>query len=134
VCYDPDNLLRIHVALTKPIKKQTKEALIMELEDTMEMWLAEKGWQIGDDTYISHKLMFHYALLINANGNGYEQRYCYKNLPLLVKAVEEFKETGKLRYWHKDHSNNKSVNGKYLYEAGMLTEPKYSIGEVDWVV
>lgn len=106
----------------------------MDLEDIMELWLAEKGWEIEEDTFISHKLMFHYALLINASGQGYEQRYCYKNLSLLTKAMEEFKETGKLRHWHKDHSKDISVKGKYLYPAGMLQKPEYSIGEVDWVV
>ena len=78
--------------------------------------------------------MFHYALLVNPHGGGYEQRYCYKNLPLLVKAIEEFKTTGKLRYWHKDHSNNISVIGCHKYEAGVLQEPVNSIGIVDWVV
>jgi hypothetical protein len=106
----------------------------MDNEQLADLWLAEKHWTIDDNLYISHRLMFHYALLINPNREGYEHRYCYKNLALLTKAIEEFKETGKLRYWHKDHSNNISVNGKYLYESGMLTEPKYAIGEVDWVV
>lgn len=105
-----------------------------EIKDLMEMWNAEISWIIGDDIYFSHKLIFHYALLVNPNAHGYEQRYCYKNLPLLVKAVEELKETGKLRYWHKDHTNGISVNGNKLYEQGMLQEPKFSIGEVDWEV
>ncbi len=104
------------------------------LEDVMEEWLAEKGWVIDDNIYVSHKLMFHYALLVNPSltGFGYEQRYCYKNLALLEKAIEEFKETGKLRYWHKDHTKGISVKGKHLYPDGMLQEPEYAIGEVDW--
>jgi hypothetical protein len=106
----------------------------MDLDDVMEMWLAEKGWEIDGDTYVSHKLMFHYALLVNAHQTGYEQRYCYKNLALLTKAMEELKETGKLRYWHKDHSKNISVVGKHKYEAGAHQIPEYSIGEVDWSV
>lgn len=106
----------------------------MDLESTMEQWLAQKGWEIGDNIFISHKLMFHYALLVNPHGAGYEQRYCYKNLDLLTKAMDELKETGRLRYWHKDHSKGISVKGKYLYPQGMLQEPEYSIGEVDWVV
>lgn len=106
----------------------------MELDDAVELWCAKQGWEIGGDVYISHKLMFHYALLVNPNREGYEHRYCYKTFPLLVKAMEEFKETGKLRYWHKDHSNNISVKGKYLYPSGMLQEPKHAIGEIDWVV
>jgi hypothetical protein len=98
------------------------------------MWLAEKAWKIKEDLYLSHKLMFHYALLVNPTDLGYEHRYCYKNLALLEMAMEEFKETGKLRHWHKDHSNNISVVGSHKYEAGMLQEPEYAIGEVDWVV
>ena len=107
---------------------------MMELESVMEHWLAEKGWEFDGDIYVSHKLMFHYALLVNPNGQGYEQRYCYKNLALMTKAMLELPETGKLRYWHKDHSADVSVKGKYLYPAGMLQEPEYSIGEVDWEV
>lgn len=106
----------------------------MLLEETMEHWLAEKGWEIDGDTYISHKLMFHYALLINPNGAGYEQRYCYKDLGLLTQAIEEFKATGKLRHWHKDHSKNISVMGSHLYPPGVQHLPENSIGEVDWVV
>jgi hypothetical protein len=105
-----------------------------ENENLKVMWFAEKAWEIGDDLYLSHKLMFHYALLVNPTDLGYEHRYCYKNLALLVKAMEEFKETGKLRYWHKDHSNNISVVDKYLYEQGVWQKPENSIGEVDWVI
>jgi hypothetical protein len=105
-----------------------------ELEAVMKEWLGEKGWVIDDNIYISHKLMFHYALLINPSlsGFGYEQRYCYKNLPLLVKAIEEFKETGKLRYWQKDHSNNISVVGNKMYPPNSHHIPENAIGEVDW--
>ncbi len=106
----------------------------MELDEAMKIWDGHQGWQINDDIYVAHKLMFHFALLVNPNGNGYEQRYCYKNLDLMAKAMSEFLATGKLRYWHKDHSANVSVKGKYLYPSGMLQEPKYSIGEVDWEV
>lgn len=107
----------------------------MTLNDSMKLWFAEKGWQIDDDIYISHKLMFHYALLVNPNGQGYEQRYCYKNLTLLTKAMEEFKDTGKLKYWHKDHSKNISVKGNLLFpEGAWQDDPKQAIGEVDWVV
>lgn len=106
----------------------------MDLESIMKLWLAEKGWEIGDDIFVSHKLMFHYALLVNPSGHGYEQRYCYKNLALMNQAMDELKETGRLKYWHKDHSKGISVKGKYLYPSGMLQEPEYSIGEVDWEV
>jgi len=106
----------------------------MELDETMEHWLAEKGWAFNDNIYISHKLMFHYALLVNPNQGGYEHRYCFKNLELLVMAMEEFKRTGKLRHWHKDHSNNISVVGSHLYEPGVITEPINAMGMVDWVV
>jgi len=106
----------------------------MELEQAMEWWNAEKGWEVNDDIYISHKLMFHYALLVNPHGGGYEQRYCYKDLFLLNVAMEEFKATGKLRHWHKDHSKNISVKGSHLYPPGMLQEPENAIGEVDWVI
>jgi hypothetical protein len=106
----------------------------MELEEAMELWLAEKGWDFDGNVFISHKLIFHYALLVNPNEQGYEHRYCYKNLPLLIKAMEEYGETRELRHWHKDHSNNISVAGNKLYEAGMLQEPEYAIGEVDWMV
>ena len=106
----------------------------MELEELKKNWMAEKHWLIGDDIYLCHKLRFHYALLVNPNAHGYEHRYCYKNLGLMTKAMEEFKETGKLRYWHKDHSNGISVNGKYLYPQGAWQIPEHSIGEVDWVV
>ena len=104
------------------------------IKDLMEMWLSEISWVIGDDIYMSHKLMFHYALLVNPNAHGYEQRYCYKNLALMEKAMSEFKETGKLRYWHKDHSSNVSVVGNKLYKEGVLQIPEYSFGEVDWEV
>ena len=106
----------------------------MELNEAMEHWLAEKGWAVNDDVYISHKLMFHYALLVNPNQGGYEQRYCFKNLELLVRAMEEFKTTGKLRYWHKDHSKNISVVDNQMYAAGDQQVPENSIGEVDWIV
>ena len=78
--------------------------------------------------------MFHYALLVNPNHHSYDHRYCYKDLALMTKAMDEFKETGRLRYWHKDHTNNISVIGNQLYRQGVLQIPEYSIGEVDWVV
>ncbi len=106
----------------------------MDNKALAKQWLAEKYWVIDDILYMSNKLMFHYSLLIDVSEHTYEQRYCYKDLALLTKAVEEFKTTGQLRYWHKDHTKGISVKGKYLYTQGMLQEPEYSMGEVDWVV
>lgn len=89
--------------------------------------------RMGDDLYVIVPLMYHVALMKNPLPfGGCEHRWCYKSGPLAKQALEEFKESGKLRYWHKDWTNNKSVKDGLLYEAGMYQHPDYAVGEVDW--
>lgn len=106
----------------------------IELEQMMQCWGATDGWIIDGEMYIAQKLMFHWALLINSTEYGHEQRYCYKDLALIKTAMKEFIDTGKLRYWHKDHTKNISVVGSLTYAAGAHQIPEYAIGSVDWLV
>lgn len=103
-------------------------------EHVKRLWNSDKGWIVGDDIFVAHKLMFHWALLVNPNEHGYEHRYCYQTLNVMEKAMTIYIATGELKLWKKDHTNNISVKGKYLYESGMLQEPEYAIGEVDWEI
>lgn len=90
--------------------------------------------QVGDDIFVIQRLMYHCSLLINPMElGGYEQRYCYHNVELATIALEEYKDTGKFRYWKKDHTKNISVGCKNkLFNSGDLQTPENAIGEVDW--
>ena len=106
-----------------------------DLATLMEHWNAEKSWVVGEDLFFSHRLMFHYALLVNPSDAGYEYRYCYKNLALIEFAMEEYERTGKLRYWHKDHSANLSVVGNLLFPQGAnYKDADQAVGSVDWTI
>lgn len=104
-----------------------------ELDKMIELWGGDLGWEYDGDIYIAQRLMFHYALLINSNEYGHEQRYCYKDLRLIELAAKEQRKTGKLRYWHKDHTKNESVVKNYLFPAGAFhDDTNQAIGKVNW--
>lgn len=93
-------------------------------------WIGE----VDGDIVMIYLLMFHCAVLINPSPiAGYEQRYCYHNPDIAMKAISEYEKTGDWRYWKKDHTANVSVAcGNKLFKAGDLQVPERAIGEVDW--
>lgn len=85
--------------------------------------------------FIVMPLLYHYALLVEPNLTGYEQRYCYANLSLISKALREYDDDGVLKYWHKDHTKGLSVScGNLLFEPGVLHQKGLEVGEVSWSV
>lgn len=78
--------------------------------------------------------MFHVAVLTNPTtcGWGHDHRYCYASEDAAKFAIEEFKETGELKYWKKDHTNNISIKDGYAYAAGNLQIPEYSEYKAEW--
>lgn len=106
-----------------------------EIEAIKKLWGCPVVWQIGDDLYASHPLMFHWALLVNPDpqGLGYEDRFCYKTPDLIKLAISELRVTGRLRYWHKHHTKGHSLNGNLLFPEGACQDyPEQAIGKVDW--
>jgi hypothetical protein len=104
-----------------------------ELDQMISVWGGDLGWIYEGDIYVAQRLMFHYALLINPTEFGHEQRYCYKDLRLIELAAKEQRSTGKLRYWHKDHTKNQSVIGNYLFPAGAFHEDTdQALSKVNW--
>lgn len=89
---------------------------------------------VGEDIVMIYSLAFHSALLINpVPTGGYEQRYCYHNRDIALKAISEAKVSGKYRYWKKDHSKNISVDcGNLLFSEGTRHIEGNEIGKVDW--
>ena len=105
-----------------------------KLEEMKKLCHALDGWEIDGSIWLVTPLMFHVSLVIDVNElSYYEQRFCYKDLALAQKAVKEYMETGKLRYWHKDHTKNLSVKNGYLFPPGAFQDDiKQAIGIVDW--
>lgn len=85
------------------------------------------------DVFCITELMFHVSLLINPHPIcGYEDRYCFHNTELAIRAIEEYKSTGELKYWKKHHTKNISVVGRYAYPPGAFHIPKNALYQVDW--
>lgn len=116
-------------SVVNPIRSERDE-LDEEQKAFVELWEPEEYWVVDGELWVSHKLIFHYALLTGFNGKHYEQRYCYETLPLMVKAMAEFKETGQLRYWHKDHTRDLVVHDGKLFKHCHMQGKQ--VGTVDW--
>ena len=106
---------------------------MIKLSEMEKHWIALDGWKVDGSIWLVTQLMFHVSLIIDVNAYSYEQRFCFKDLALAQKAVEEYISTGKLRYWHKDHTKNISVKNGYLFPPGAdQDEIDQAIGIVDW--
>lgn len=86
----------------------------------------------GDVLMIS-PLMYHVAVYVNPDiGGGFEDRYCIPNVPLAVKAITEFKQTGTMRYWQKHWNQRISIKGNLAFNTGDLMTSENALYQVDW--
>lgn len=98
-----------------------------------EQWQAVDGAEIDGDLYLVCKLIFHVMVIVNPEEVSHGDRFCYHNVDLAMRALNEKKENGgPLRYWKKYHSKGISVGGSLLYRDGDLQTPENAIGSVDW--
>lgn len=98
-------------------------------------YAVEKVITINQDDFIVLRLMFHFALIVNPTRDGYEHRYCYKDLDVIRKALREYQSNGVLKYWHKDHCKGLSVAcGNLLFAPGSNCVAGNEVGSVDWTV
>ncbi|MBO9492107.1 hypothetical protein J7384_17225 [Endozoicomonas sp. G2_1] len=109
------------------------------MNDKIKAWCehtdSQKGWEIDGVIYLAHKLMFHWALLIDPDPFGYSDRYCFASLELIEKAIEEFKRDGVLRYWHKYHTKNHIVRGNLVFnQADFPYKPEDALYSVDFEI
>lgn len=86
------------------------------------------------DNWAIQKLIYHVALYINPESDGsniwHDERYCYINQATATAAVDHFDESGEWLWFQKIHHLNQSVNGRYLYQSGILQLPEYAIREL----
>ncbi|SHH58697.1 hypothetical protein [Ferrimonas marina] len=92
-------------------------------------------WRHGNDLYVGHRLLFHWALLKNpVVMGGQEDRHCYFDVETIERGLQGLLDTGELMFWHKWHTKNLTVNGSHLYPPGVKHEPQFAIDTVPWVV
>lgn len=90
---------------------------------------------VNDTVFIVLRMLYDYALLVNPTLTGYEERFCYRDLKLIDKALREYKERAELRYWHKNHSKELTVAcGNLLFKSGAKQCAGEECGTVDWIV
>lgn len=98
------------------------------------IWDAIFAMKYRGDVYAVMPLIFHVAVLVNPNQEGYEHRYCFKDAQTAILALLAMEVHGKLRLWHKDHTRNLSVLGNKLYKSGYREIPENVVGIVDWTI
>lgn len=94
------------------------------------IWFCE----IGDDQYVIIPLMFHCSLLVNPKPiGGYEERYCFSNPAIAIKAIQELEQNNQeLKYWQKHHNKGISIKGTFAYKNGEHQIPEHALYQVDW--
>ncbi len=98
-------------------------------DDVGALWYTEHD----GDLFCVAPLIFHVSLLINPKPfGGYDDRYCYHNPFIAIKAVNEFINTGQMRYWKKHHTKNISIIGNHAYPPGVKQIPENALHVVDW--
>jgi len=90
----------------------------------------------GDEDFMIVPLAFHVSLLLNPHqSGGNEQRWCYHNADSAKRAFDHYKETGKMRFWKKDHTADISIAcGNLAFNAGVRQVAGQELYEVDWNV
>lgn len=79
------------------------------------------------------KLIAHAALYVDHLTSGdYEDRYCLSNVDLAVRAIEEYKTTGEVRYWQKHHNQRLRVIGDLMFHESDPPIPECSLRCVPW--
>ena len=91
---------------------------------------------VADQDFIIMPLAFHVALIQNPQPvGGYEERYCFHNKEIALIALEEFKNSGKIKYWKKWHSKDISIAcGNLAFKQGVLHTKGQEAYSVDWNV
>lgn len=85
------------------------------------------------DFFIVVPLMFHVAVYVNPDVfNNAQDRYCFINEKLAEKAIDEYLDSGVMRYWQKHHNENISIEGEYAYPSGVHNIPENALYKVDW--
>lgn len=110
--------------------KQNPEEVIQLTEHYQPDWIHQD--ETGD-IFMIVPLLYHVALYINHKLlGGQDDRYCFHNKEVAIKAANEFIQTGEMRYWQKWHNKNISISGSYAYPPHVFHTPENSIYKVDW--
>lgn len=106
----------------------------MDIEELIKETGAVWGKHVKDNDFVIVELAFHVGLLLNPQASsGYEERYCFYNSHLAMKAVDEYIDTGEIKYWHKWHNKGISIEcGNLMFENGVLQEKGNECGDVNW--
>lgn len=112
----------------------TETEIAQEDEAFRSIFGATKILRIEDTTFIIVELAFHDAIFVEPNINGgFEDRYCMMSMALAERAIEEYRHSGKIRYWQKHHNKGISIAcGSFAFAPGVLHIPENALFEVDW--
>lgn len=104
----------------------------------MDLLQTIRKWRLSYHTIYQNKiigitpLLFDVSVLVNADRDGYRERYCYHNEELALKAIEHFKTYGEWKWYKKDNTNNITIVGKYAYGSRTAHLPDNALYEVEW--
>jgi hypothetical protein len=106
----------------------------MELKEICELNQGVHYETVNDTNFVIRPLFNHVALLVEPTScGGYEDRYCISNEELAKLTIEEFRLTGKIKYWQKHHNLGITIScGNLAFNEGELQAKGREIFTVDW--
>lgn len=89
--------------------------------------------EVNEDIFAIIPLAYHCAIYVNPHeSGGCEERLCYYNIDLALIAIEEYSKTNTMKYWHKHHNKNISIDGNAAYRSGDHQIAGNELYFVDW--
>lgn len=102
------------------------------LQELLELFPVLYYKQVGERYAIAIRLAYHVAVYTQPVGTDYDDRYCIADLETATQAIDEYCETGEMRYWQKHANKRLRCVGNGVYPESELVCEKNLLYRVDW--